>query len=73
MKPNTSRRANSEKYIICQSLKRTTTENIIDKFISIFHVLEKINFQKPIVYLLGHVIAITTIIVYERGVLIFIV
>lgn len=46
IKPNTSRFANSEKYIICKNFKYTETKAISDKFISVFRVLDKLDYNK---------------------------
>ena len=45
-KPNTSRYANSEKYIICKNFKFSNTEEISRKFINILKILESIDFNK---------------------------
>ncbi|MBN20739.1 MAG: hypothetical protein CL678_05560 [Bdellovibrionaceae bacterium] len=45
-KPNTSRYANSEKYIICKHFKFINTENISNKLINILKILEKIDFNE---------------------------
>ena len=37
VKPNTSRYANSEKYIVCKKFKLTDTSKIIEKIFTIFH------------------------------------
>lgn len=44
-KPNTSRYANSEKYIICKKFKYTETTEISKKFIAIFHVLKRFDLK----------------------------
>ena len=44
-KPNTSRYANSEKYIICKHFKFTNTEKISKKLINIIKILESINYK----------------------------
>ena len=44
-KPDTSRIANSEKYIVCKFFKYSDTENISNKFINIIKVLEKVDFN----------------------------
>lgn len=44
-KPNTSRYANSEKYIICKKFKYNNTEEISKKFIAIFHVFKKLDLK----------------------------
>ena len=46
IKPNTSRYANSEKYIVCKNFKYVETKEISKKLISIFRVLDKIDFRK---------------------------
>ena len=46
IKPNTSRYANSEKYVVCKYFKYHNTMNISRKLLSVFHVLEKIDFNK---------------------------
>ena len=46
IKPNTSRYANSEKYIICKYFKYNDTKKISYKFLSIFCVLDKLDFTK---------------------------
>jgi len=46
MKPNTSRYANSEKYIVCKFFKYENTDEITDKFINILKILENIDFTK---------------------------
>ena len=43
IKPNTSRYANSEKYVVCKNFKYSDTEEISKKFIAIFRVLDKID------------------------------
>ena len=45
-KPDTSRVANSEKYIVCKFFKYSDTENISKKFINIIKVLEKVDFNE---------------------------
>tara|TARA_B110001454_G_scaffold18483_1_gene16948 strand:- start:2277 stop:3494 length:1218 start_codon:yes stop_codon:yes gene_type:complete len=45
-KPNTSRYANSEKYIICKNFKFINTENISTKLINILKILENIDFNE---------------------------
>lgn len=44
-KPNTSRHANSEKYIICTDFKKTDTTIISEKFFRVLTVLKKIDFD----------------------------
>ena len=44
-KPDTSRVANSEKYIVCKFFKYKQTENISVKLINIIKVLEKVDFN----------------------------
>ena len=46
IKPHTSRRANSEKYVVCKYFKYKNTENISKKFLSIFHVLNNLDTNK---------------------------
>lgn len=46
IKPHTSRYANSEKYIVCKYFKEDNTSEIADKFISVFYVLDKLDFTK---------------------------
>jgi len=55
IKPNTSRYANSEKYIVCKFFKEGNTKNISKKFLAIFTVLDRINFKK---YLITNIINI---------------
>ena len=43
MKPNTSRYANSEKYIVCKRFKYANTIEISKKFLSIFYVLDRMD------------------------------
>ena len=45
-KPNTSRSANSEKYIVCKHFKYLNTENISTKFINILKILKDMDFKK---------------------------
>ncbi len=45
-KPNTSRRANSEKYIICKNFKYTDTSFINQKLVNIIKILETLDFSK---------------------------
>jgi len=45
IKPNTSRYANSEKYIVCKNFKYSNTEEIAKKFISIFRVIDKMDLK----------------------------
>tara|TARA_Y100000813_G_scaffold193285_1_gene172380 strand:- start:240 stop:1421 length:1182 start_codon:yes stop_codon:yes gene_type:complete len=45
-KPNTSRSANSEKYIVCKHFKYLNTENISIKFINILKILKDMDFKK---------------------------
>lgn len=44
-KPNTSRSANSEKYIVCKSFKFNNTDEISHKFINILKILETLDFN----------------------------
>jgi len=46
IKPHTSRYANSEKYIVCKYFKATNTAAITEKFLSVFYVLDKLDFTK---------------------------
>ena len=48
-KPDTSRTANSEKYIVCKFFKYSDTENISNKFVNIIKVLEKVDFNTYII------------------------
>jgi len=45
-KPNTSRQANSEKYIICKYFKFEDTSKLTNKLINVLKILEKIDFTK---------------------------
>ena len=45
-KPNTSRQANSEKYIVCKDFKFSDTTNITKKLINVLKILEDIDFTK---------------------------
>merc|ERR1712167_173931 len=45
-KPNTSRYANSEKYIVCKHFKYNNTDDISSKFINILKILQDMNFKK---------------------------
>lgn len=45
-KPNTSRSANSEKYIICKYFKYDSIDNIKEKCINILKIIRKINFKE---------------------------
>ena len=45
-KPNTSRAANSEKYIVCKFFKYTNSDNISNKFINIIKIFETLDFNK---------------------------
>ncbi len=45
-KPNTSRYANSEKYIICNDFKKTDTTLISEKFFRVLSVLNTIDYNK---------------------------
>ena len=45
-KPNTSRHANSEKYIICTDFKKTDTTLISEKFFRVLSVLNTIDYDK---------------------------
>lgn len=46
MKPNTSRYANSEKYLVCKFFKYDSSKEITHKFINILKILENIDFKK---------------------------
>ena len=46
IKPNTSRYANSEKYIACLGFKYTNTKNICEKFKNILNEMNSIDFEK---------------------------
>ena len=48
-KPNTSRYANSEKYIVCKHFKFSNTDEISNKFINILKILGSIDFNKYII------------------------
>ena len=43
VKPNTSRYANSERYIVCKSFKLHDTTDLVNKFISIYDKLNNDN------------------------------
>ena len=45
-KPSTSRKANSEKYIICKHFKYKDTSKFLNKFIDILKLLNNFNFKK---------------------------
>jgi len=45
IKPNTSRYANSERYIVCKYFKYETTREISKKFLSVFCVLDKLDWS----------------------------
>jgi len=45
-KPNTSRQANSEKYIVCKYFKFNDTSSLTIKLINILNILEKIDFTQ---------------------------
>jgi 23S rRNA U2552 (ribose-2'-O)-methylase RlmE/FtsJ len=45
-KPNTSRQANSEKYIVCKNFKITDTTQITNKLINVLKILENIDFTQ---------------------------
>jgi len=49
-KPNTSRNANSEKYIVCKGFKFKDTSNISIKFINILTIFETLDFDKYTVF-----------------------
>ena len=44
-KPNTSRSANSEKYIVCKYFKYSNTDEISEKFINVLKIFETLDFQ----------------------------
>ena len=44
-KPNTSRSANSEKYIVCKYFKYNNTDEISNKFINILKIFETLDFK----------------------------
>ena len=44
-KPNTSRSANSEKYIVCKHFKYNNTDEITNKFINILKIFETLDFK----------------------------
>lgn len=46
VKPNTSRYANSEKYIVCKFFKYCDTGNLVEKIYGILKVLENTNYDK---------------------------
>ena len=46
IKPNTSRYANSEKYIVCLNFKYQNTDNLYNKLLNIIKILDKINFDE---------------------------
>jgi len=54
-KPNTSRLANSEKYIVCKNFKFINADEISNKFIHILKILESIDFDT---YVIGSIINI---------------
>ena len=45
-KPNTSRYANSEKYIVCKNFKYSNSDKISTKFINILKIFEDMDFNK---------------------------
>lgn len=49
-KPNTSRSANSEKYIVCKYFKYNNTEEISNKFINILKIFETLDFKTYSIY-----------------------
>lgn len=49
-KPNTSRIANSERYIVCQGYQPPQTPNIFHKFFNILQVLNNINFKDTFIH-----------------------
>lgn len=49
-KPNTSRSANSEKYIVCKNFKYNNTDEISNKFINILKIFETLDFNKYTIY-----------------------
>lgn len=48
-KPNTSRIANSERYIVCQGYKPPPNSNIYNKFMNILQILNNINFKDTLI------------------------
>jgi 23S rRNA U2552 (ribose-2'-O)-methylase RlmE/FtsJ len=46
VKPNTSRHANSEKYLVCKYFKFSDTSSIYNRFHDVLHVLDTIDFDK---------------------------
>jgi 23S rRNA U2552 (ribose-2'-O)-methylase RlmE/FtsJ len=46
VKPNTSRHANSEKYLVCKYFKFSDTSSIYNRFHDILYVLDNIDFDK---------------------------
>ena len=46
IKPNTSRYANSEKYIVCLNFKHKNTNHLYNKLINILKQLDNTNYDK---------------------------
>ncbi len=49
-KPNTSRHANSEKYIVCKGFKKKNTSKLSNKLINILKILENIDLEQKYIY-----------------------
>lgn len=45
IKPNTSRSANSEKYIVCKYFKHRNTKEISEKLLAVSHVLDRLDWK----------------------------
>lgn len=45
-KPNTSRQANSEKYIVCKHFKYSDTKEVTQKLVNVLKILENLNFNQ---------------------------
>jgi cap1 methyltransferase len=45
-KPNTSRQANSEKYIVCKNFKYDDTKEVTEKLINVLKILENFDFKE---------------------------
>ena len=45
-KPNTSRQANSEKYIVCKHFKFNDTSEVTQKLINVLKILENFDFKE---------------------------
>ncbi len=65
-KPDTSRIANSEKYIVCKFFKYSDTENISNRFINIIKVLEKVDFN---IYVISSMLNIPVHFYFMKNVL----